>query len=54
MEKWLLEFWRVEGVDRKTGIREQGSGIRKTVVSKSKDMPQGLKPRFDGGSECPG
>jgi hypothetical protein len=46
MKKWLLEFWRAEGVDRKTGIREQGSGIRdqgseKQWSAKAKTCPRG-------------
>jgi hypothetical protein len=33
MGKWLMGwvlwgFWRVEGLDRKTGVREQGTGNR--------------------------
>jgi hypothetical protein len=33
MEKWLMGwelwgFWRVEGLDKETGVREQGTGNR--------------------------
>ena len=33
---WLGGIWGFEGVDKKTGVREQGSG-----VSKSKDTARG-------------
>ena len=43
IKKCLLEFWRVEGVDRKTGIREQ----RRTGNGKGKGP--GLKPASSAG-----
>jgi hypothetical protein len=52
MNRWLLEFWRVEGVDRKTGIREQETGVREQGTGKNRQR-QGQRPgaeaRFLGG-----
>jgi hypothetical protein len=39
-------FWRVEGVDKKTGNREQG----RTGNGKGKSKGPGLKPFHSGGS----
>ena len=49
---WLWGFWGVEGLDKKTGVRDQGTG-----VSKSKGKCPGLKPldstRLVQGAEAP-
>jgi len=55
---WLWGFWRIEGVDKKTGVRGQGSGNREQGrTGKGKGKGPGLKPFHSGafirGAEAP-
>ena len=57
--RWeLWGFWRVEGLDKEN--RGQGTGKNREEQGRTgknrqeQGRFQGLKPRFDGGVECPG